>query len=120
LLGGTLQKIASEYYSMASSNLFYLKKSLPWVLNSSAFLSSSSGYSFSFGGSGPKEAPAAAGVAGVAGVSDAGFSSTEALPKTSSRILTPSLDEVSLIAASSLVLASSLLSLLAVVSLSFF
>ena len=32
------KKIASEYYSIASSNLLYLKKSLPWVLNSSAFL----------------------------------------------------------------------------------
>jgi len=113
LLGGTLQKIASEYYSIASSNLFNLKKSLPWVLNSSAFLSSSSGYSLSFGGSGPNEALAA----GVAGVSAYGFSSTEALPKTSSRILTPSLDEVSL--GSSLFLASSLLSSLAAVSLSF-
>jgi len=86
---------------MASSNLAYLKNSLPCVLNSSAFLISSSGYSLSFGGSGPNEAPDA----GVAGVSTFGFSSTEAFPKTSSRILTPSLDEVSL--TSSLFLVSS-------------
>jgi hypothetical protein len=46
-----------------------------------------------------------------------GFSSTEALPKTSSRILTPSFDDVSL--GSSLFLVSSFSSLLAVVSLSF-
>lgn len=106
--------MASEYCSIASSNLLSLKKLLPWVLNSSAFLRSSSGYSFSFGGSGPNEAAAA----GVAGASDFGVSSTEAFPKTSSRILTPSLEEVSLMT-SSLFLDSSLASLLAVESLSF-
>ena len=74
---------------------------------SSAFLHSSSGYSSSFGGSGPKELAAGAG----------GFVSslTEAFPKTSSKILTPSFSEAS--SSPSAYFASSLLSSLTVVSL---
>jgi len=75
-------------------------------LYSSAFLHSSSGYSSSFGGSGPKEL--AAGAGGL-------VSLTEALPKTSSKILTPSFSEAS--SSPPAYFASSLLSSLTIVSL---